>query len=706
MQYVVDHLRYNTLDQPFVEQLEPYHHQAKTLEEVRNAIVKNNSVAIINSSVTGSGKTLANFASTILDRIRTIGVYPTNELIRDQEAALRKHLGKLDIVRVDSERLDGYREQMQVRSNTETLATITADWEDYHALLTNPDILHLMAFDLYGYSSRINMRERLFQALINNFPVIAFDEFHLYDTKQVGNVAFIVGTIARLAPDKPHVFIFSSATPQGIYEWAYQRLNIPVINVTTEPTNEGRIVSEPLQLNLYKTNLGEWKSGQKIVEQLWDDIEAYLDQYPSARGIFVLDSVYEAKLLALFLSEKFGEDNVGEVHGYMDSAVRRDGLKCRFSVGTTTIDVGVDFQDKDFMVFEARSGAQFIQRIGRLGRRGREPNTIKIPNQAWALIPHYVYNYVQDATASHLHTQPIKRRDILEHIDDGYTPKEKFEHYWGKYSPLEAMAAKERIKSAGLTNNREKNDETLSELIIDLYQPIEPITGIEERQRKTWYHFGQVSEHIKKPQPRDRYLPEIESFRGSSYFQVALYDRLDEQKGWFPFKIYSLPFVLRRTQFNALSGDKFEGLLRAKTSTGRADSFLRRAKRSSVLGYLQINDLSSESNRIHFAIPKKKLLDKHEQPIRLDRWEIRVEGELHHQLKSINKALRKRKLIAWYCQSPPWEMAHYNLPTMFQTYALSAYGSGKTDSFWTVAFGLNAFLLDCTRKNTDTPYFG
>ena len=51
----------------------------------------------------------------------------------------------------------------------------------------------------------------------------------------------------------------------------------------------------------------------------------------------------------------------------MDDDARAEALQRRFSVGTTTIDVGVDLTDrksKEFLVCEARSPSQAIQRIG------------------------------------------------------------------------------------------------------------------------------------------------------------------------------------------------------------------------------------------------------------------------------------------------------------------------------------------------------
>src|SRR5205823_5657608 len=129
----------------------------------------------------------------------------------------------------------------------------------------------------------------------------------------------------------------------------------------------------------------------------------------------------------------------GEVHGYMASAGRIDALLRRFSVGTTTIDVGVDLtgkKRKDFLVCEARSAAQAIQRIGRLGRHGREARDIAIANTVWLAVPEYVYNYIAEQGIA---DTTLTREQLNKLLRDAYLGQEDFLAYTRKYSPLEAI---------------------------------------------------------------------------------------------------------------------------------------------------------------------------------------------------------------------------------------------------------------------------
>ncbi len=720
MRLLVGGLRYATVEQPFLGDLRPYQHQASTLALVREALAEHETLCILNSSVTGSGKTLASFAPAILDGVPTIGVYPTNELMCDQEGALRPYLREDDVVRIDSAELDRWQDIMQVRGHTEALLPIVAAWEK-RALLTNPDILHLMAYDLYGYSYRVGYRERIFQAIVNEYPVLVFDEFHLYDTKQVANVAFIVGTLARLAPDKAHVFIFSSATPRDVRQWAEQRLGLRVEEVTAAAAPCGRIVCEPIEgLTLVPADLNQWRGLEAIEQAVWPELKAYLAEAANARGVFIVDSVYDARSLAGRLARQYGRDAVGEIHGYMEREARAGGLERRFTVGTTTIDVGVDLtgsKAKDFIVFEARSGAQFTQRLGRLGRRGREQDQIEIPNRAWALVPHYVANYAELRLneLGHDRAAYLPRDDVLSVVEAAYRPKQGFHRYWRVYSPLEAAAAARRILVGQLTDRHKETQERLRRVICELFRdlprdaPAEEVarigSGVECSQREMWEQLGRAVERLaaKGVTQRDWYLDELEVFRAGGDFQVALYDTLDELGGLFPFKIYNLPFVLRRTEFREISKPAFQRLVRQKAGQ-RVEAFLRQVERAEVLGYLRVESVLDQARRFWFQIEDHALMGRAGLLTRSDGWEIASDSLL--TIDDINRALGRQQRITWFAQQEPWDVAAaFSLPPMFQLYPMRPVGlTGRSTigaRFWSVAFGLNAFFLDTVTKSSE-----
>jgi CRISPR-associated helicase Cas3 len=714
MRILVRELRYERLSTPFIGSLHPYAHQLKTLEYVRDAIRKSQTICIENTSVTGSGKTLANFASSLLDGTYTCGVYPTNELILDQYVALQGKFSVRELAILDSQGMnDIIEEETHMRSHAHALAWAT---EGRHtAVLTNPDVLYLAMYNLYGQmfnSFSMSFGVRAFRHILGNYPVIAFDEFHLYTAKQIANAAFMIGTAKSLAPTKPHVFIFSSATPQPLFKQYVERLGIDVLNVTDRFTDTGHVVCEPIEVNLLPADLLYWQGGDTLRATL-ETILSWADSCSPtpASGVFIVDSVYEAKSIAEELRKRYPVHDVGEVHGYMDPDERSEALQRRLSVGTTTIDVGVDLTDKkskEFLVCEARSAAQAIQRIGRLGRRGREPHETQIPNRIWLVVPEYVYQYMQrignDATTT---------REIFNKVlNDAYLEHEKFLAYTRKYSPLEAVAACERVKLQPFDDDKAQTVERLYWLVSTLYDKEPPVDQqqAEERYKKcrksqvaVWSKFGTEIRNSFSTKKR-YYLSDLESFRGGmeSDFTVALYDELDKKLNIKPVKTYNLPFVLRRTQGEELSKQSFEELVR-RNHPDQADQWLASLQRQKLLGYIHVQDLvRGKAKDAYFEIDKDRIHYQFQQVIRLEG--IRIDGSSVHLRtgkESINSELKKRQLNCWVSEQKSFLLSKaLRLPPLFAVYPLHALHPGGKFSEWSIAFGLDAFLLECNAKGS------
>ncbi len=63
-------------------------HQAATLEALRDPNIN----VIFNTAMTGDGKSLAAYLETLLANFPAIGLYPTNELARDQETQIQGYI--------------------------------------------------------------------------------------------------------------------------------------------------------------------------------------------------------------------------------------------------------------------------------------------------------------------------------------------------------------------------------------------------------------------------------------------------------------------------------------------------------------------------------------------------------------------------------------------------------------------------------------
>ncbi len=721
-------LYYSKVEAPFLFHLTPLEHQQKTLEEVEHAMLENRTLAIINASVTGSGKTLANYAYSLSHKpTPTIGIYPTNELIKDQERALiDRGVNAYELIKLDSVELDKWQQLIQANAHAQVLHAITGNWTEYKpVILTNPDILYLLMYNLYAYHRPFQAyRERVLQNIINNYPIIVFDEFHLYNVKQEANAAFIVATAARLAPEKPHIFIFSSATPDlSRMENYLRRVSIDICPVHTPPSTSGELVCEPIDVEILPADLSHWQ-GRETIEKEFGRVLDFLKRYPTGQGVFILDSVYEAKLLAQSLAKRFGWDQVGELHGYLDADARRGALERKFTVGTTTIDVGVDFtgkQAKDFIIFEARSAEQFMQRLGRIGRQRRERHDI--PNYALALVPEYVNNALQEKYASLLQFPACSREDFAAAIRDAYTTSNLFTGYLTKYAPLEATAAANRIIEQFVTDVQPEYADRLKGTVIDLFPRKDGSPFLFDRLSKwqwyTWKRFGESkiqSWNIdgKKKEKETIYFKELEQFRGSSDLSCAIYDRLDEERGFFPFKIYHLPFVVRRTQFREIEEAAFlEHLGRFKERfPDKVELFIRNLKKQRILTYVVVKALvDGEPQKLSFELDLEEVESNKEQLDRFTSLRMHLQALPPCSVENANEAIRevnhKDGWLGWVSEQSPYDLTRiHKLPPLFELFPLrviSAGGGivGGQGKVWTLALGLSAVFMDSLPPRKD-----
>jgi hypothetical protein len=101
----------------------------------------------------------------------------------------------------------GLGQEFEEPAHGETLERLL-NWR--RIILTNPDILYYVAFGRYPErSDRPGQRQRLFTLLGSIYRLWVFDEFHLYNTKQMADMVFLIGALQAINPDVGRVFIFS-----------------------------------------------------------------------------------------------------------------------------------------------------------------------------------------------------------------------------------------------------------------------------------------------------------------------------------------------------------------------------------------------------------------------------------------------------------------------------------------------------------------
>ena len=184
-------------------------HQAQTYKLLKDR----NLDVIFCTALTGDGKSLSAYLAALRDNCCTMGLYPTNELSRDQESQIENYVAQLSLTqqkqrvcRLSSEQLTDYALASGVSRQSELLRQI----QEREILLTNPDIYHLIMNNYY--LRRSDARDKVFSALIKNFELTVFDEFHIFGAPQIVSVVNSM-LLTRATHGEGRKFLFLSATP-------------------------------------------------------------------------------------------------------------------------------------------------------------------------------------------------------------------------------------------------------------------------------------------------------------------------------------------------------------------------------------------------------------------------------------------------------------------------------------------------------------
>ena len=664
---------------------QPYQHQQQMYDLIMESQRQKEFLCIFNTAVTGGGKTLAGYAASILhSELPAFGLYPTNELIADQERALRPEFPESQthpLLRIDSRTLDEWEVALGRNSHYDVLRVLL-HWR--RLILTNPDIFYMLFFGLYNGFPGI--AEMLF-SLTASFPVIIFDEFHLYNIKQVSNVAFTIAALRELQQTRGKAFVFSSATPSPRFRELLEKLHIRTEYVASQPVDaetEGSVcVAQSLTVSLIPGDLNSWK-GFETLQQHFGLVEEFLAAFPDAKSVFILDSVADTLRVTQSLRARYPEQTVGEIHGLASAEARQQALISQMTVGTSTIEVGIDFKgdyEKDLLIFEARTGSQFIQRLGRIARHVKSTS---IPNHAIAIVPPYVYNHLDPLFTS---GQAVERNDLYQHIQEAYRNPNEFQGYFKKYGPVEAYAGVKFIQQQHLADSYPIVKNKLERVMTTLYEKsLKNVAGC---------YYRLCKEKLFKP---------LQSFRGNG-FEAALLDR--SGKG-FPFKTYDLFFILRRTNFREFSQEEFMQELEHCRDVWNDDAeiFEKRSKRVTaniedllgVYGYFEITGFLENSRQVWFEVANDDV-----DPCTFSEEDVtKIQGlsigmnPANQQIKRLNKLLRRKEFVCWASPRKSSGIRHQKaLPALFQLYELRVIGRAGKWSPWTIAFNQNAYFMDC-----------
>lgn len=437
--------------------------------ETYRALMSSDVDVVINTAMTGDGKSLAGLLPLLVHKRNMLALFPTNELAQDQfrssEVILPKWKGEArDITQISGPILDDLFDAVEHLSRGEVLLR---ELKNHALVLSNPDMLHAITQFFYQQFGRAPTH--VVGKLSMLFDQITFDEFHIFDAAQI--TAVLTGLLFLYEQTElPFKTLFLSATPDERLIAPLQKLGfgsrLSIIGPQREgwyahgadPGDQWRRILHGSDITFAPQNAEEW-----LADGVRDVLLPWFGTYgKGAKAAIIVNSVATAlrlveQLRAMLPSHLRVEPNTA-LNG---RSTRKASYDADILVGTSTVDVGVDFHI-NLLIFEASSAGTFMQRLGRLGRHDGYIDAQGQSHQfhaykAIALVPLFIYERLTkeiDGQPAKLHEDDVIQRDYLGGIvSNGVFPAPtEFKHYarlWGRFQPAKVMSmlSKRHVKA-------------------------------------------------------------------------------------------------------------------------------------------------------------------------------------------------------------------------------------------------------------------
>lgn len=660
-------------------------HQFETWKALRDPSID----VIFNTAMTGDGKSLAAYLPAMTGKSYTMAMYPTNELARDQERQVRQYKHEFDpkydpqIFRLTGATLENFVETHRLPSKQQGILDRSDNSE---ILLTNPDIFHYIHDFRYLRRNPKNPKkddnpDKLFRRIDEDYKIFIFDEFHIFSSPQIASVLNSLLLIKHTS-GSGRKFLFLSATPGDLFEAFLERssLNHKVINPVKEDkyrfsaaaATEFRQISQPISLYFPAELQPGSKAGYDwILENVESVILQFFLEHPRSKGAIILNSIASVyKLVAMLkpLFEQHGLTVLPNTSLTGESERVRSVSDADLLIGTSTIDVGVDFKI-NFLIFEAADAGNFIQRIGRLGRH--EGFDIY---QAYALIPNYLVSRLfgghQGKPAALSNDEEYDRVSFTQAIRDAWTFINQFKDYPKRWGGIQSAFIYNELKQTNYMR------EAYPSAAKDFGSDVQKALGMSIKHK-----FGQIRQC--KDTGNQAVLQEARSFRGSSQLDCAVYDLTNpDEPERDRFKTYNLPGLLSNFVFETMEKSEFLALAKqAGIPTRRFETY--------ALCYLRLLDYREvrENWLFYYAGDVSELA-------RLGKVQVLKGLEVTAGDNAISRALYRRGLVCYVSDHRRDDLrARLGLPMQFQAYGLSDRPDDR-DPPYTIAFGQSALMLE------------
>ena len=647
---------------------------------------------IFNTAMTGDGKSLAGQLPALVKgwQHTIFATYPTNELIRDQERQMKNtwvHWQQRSAHRpLDSNQLDLVMESGDFTQRGEALQSVLQNCD---VLLTNPDIFHyIMQFFYLRKGKTGDAPDKIIGELVRQ-QQFTFDEFHIFETPQIVSVLNAMLLIRAMQGQRRSRFLFQSATPKPLMETYLTRAGLTHTVITGEyhhsqqnpDATQWRQILQGSDIYFSENSVEAW-----VDAHLEDTLLAFfLKHRPGAKGAVIVNSVAQAKRLFVRLKNVLEpyQLTIGENTGLTSRAQRTASYECDLLIGTSTVDVGVDFQI-NFLLFESRDAGTFLQRLGRLGRhtgyaRNGQQITFGAPFEAHALLPRWTLErlFQGDGSAPPLLTEGMEtdRQTLIDAINTAFPAVADFARYVHRWGGLQSAQVIRNLRNPLI----KATYDTLSKALMKQYNTTFQIN--------VGRLAGQVKEWEDDKQQKVL-LDEAITFRGGSYFTCGVLDR--SESGADQVKSYDLFALLANGDLTELDANDFWTTV---DQVGLARKVIERHK---PIAYFTLRGFRAERTRYWL------MLNDDLAGWGTDRFGVAqamqgftIESEFAHEIpgiNAINNTLARLGLPALICAGHnPFDLKRVlRLPLLFPVYELRS-RDGVSGS---VAFGREALLLD------------
>lgn len=415
------------------------YHQWRTVQALQTAPL------VMNTYNTGTGKTRASLLHLFhlpTDRqSHVLFIAPTNELIHQHVNDIQEFVTEdnlpFRVIEVNAQLLrqladpsivdrQGERLTRLLRNPLEFHQQLGLDGDDWQRqnliLVTNPDLFYYAFYWQFAAADQRN----LFQDFVTRFCYIVIDEFHYYNSKQLGNFLLFMILSRQFGYFRPNLeggyerqVCLLSATPdettRHYLDTVFGEDVWQLISPDNEPSETSSFeeipVLAPLRLTLEAGTVNEFAtSDMMLIRQLLDD---------GKDGALISGALWRVNQAYFTLSKQISAERMGRITGAQSVEERRKDQYKPLILATPTVDIGYNFlkknksrQNLDFVIFDALFLDQFIQRLGRAGRVLGKDET-NIISKATALVSQEIV-----AACADLDGRTLTRKELVTFLKE------------------------------------------------------------------------------------------------------------------------------------------------------------------------------------------------------------------------------------------------------------------------------------------------